>query len=258
MFWAGPITDKVYFLLLSFLFTQDLQLDLKEEEASPCRPQMWCWIHQPSSTNLSDRSDWQLRRELLSNPWSAPFLHPRFAAVIKFKMWDTKEQLHAVPELKPSWHILRDAVFQGEQTASIGPSMMDSSHAEKYDHSSVVLSDLARFVLCHRFGGVYVDVDVIFLRDWSELLRAPWAFAYRWSRLPAYNTAVLRLRRGSALGTFILRTALAHGFNLHPMAVTRYLADAGLNPLLAQLPDALFDPAWLNVGNYVSSNVHSR
>jgi WD repeat and SOF domain-containing protein 1 len=243
MFWAGPLTDKIYFTILSFLFTQDLQLHVTAERAAPCRPQLWIWMHILSNSTMRTRED-NLRNMLSFNPWSAPFLHPRFSNTIQFKIWNTMEQLKAIPELAQSWDLLDHANFSDEDAA---PSMMDSSHAENYDHVSVILSDLARFVLCHRFGGVYVDADVIFLRDWAELLRAPWAFTYRWSRLPAYNTAVLRLRRGSALGSFILRSALLHDLNLHPMAITRYLTDAGLDPMLARLPDALFDPAWLNV-----------
>jgi WD repeat and SOF domain-containing protein 1 len=129
-----------------------------------------------------------------------------------------------------------------------------SRSQEAYDRASVALSDIARFVLCHRFGGVYLDADVILLRDWAELLRCPSAFAYRWSRLDAYNTAVLRLRRGSALGSFILRAARAQRLDLHPMAISRYLREAGLDLLLARLPDALFDPAWLNVRHFPTSN----
>jgi hypothetical protein len=62
-----------------------------------------------------------------------------------------------------------------------------------------------------------------------------------------YNTAVLKMNKGSALGTFVLRTALNHGFDLHPFTVTRYLHDAHLEGLLLQLPTALFDSAWLDI-----------
>jgi WD repeat and SOF domain-containing protein 1 len=253
MFWVGPITDKVYLTLLSFLFTQDVQLHRPLSETNPCSPQIWIWIHPSSDTAISGRTSYQtkqqlLSKQILSNPWSAPFTHPRLTGIIKFKLWDTEEQVHAIPELRQGWSTLKHSNPQDGRATAMGPSIMDSSHAEEYDHASVVLSDLARFVLCHRFGGIYVDADFVFLRDWGELLRAPWAFAYSWSRLrPVYNTAVLRLRRGSALGAFILTAALANGMDLHPMAITKYLTNVNLEPLLAQLPDALFDPAWLNV-----------
>lgn len=120
------------------------------------------------------------------------------------------------------------------------------STSQKYDRLTVVLSDMARFVLTHRFGGVYLDADTLLLRDWQELFGWHGAFAYRWSRLEKYNTAVLKMQRGSALGNFLFRTAVANGLDFHPMTISRYTKDAGLEGLLLRLPDALFDPAWLN------------
>lgn len=125
-----------------------------------------------------------------------------------------------------------------------------SKSAQEYDKLSVILSDMARFVLCHRFGGIYLDADTIFLRDWEELWGWRGAFAYRWSRLPKYNTAVLRMNKNSALGAFLFRTALRNGFDFHPMTLSRYTKDAYLEGLLLRLPDALFDSAWLNTEDY--------
>ncbi|KAK4702138.1 DDB1- and CUL4-associated factor 13, partial [Phenoliferia sp. Uapishka_3] len=125
-----------------------------------------------------------------------------------------------------------------------------STSASGYDRLSVVLSDMARFVLTHRFGGVYLDADNLLLRDWEELWGWHGAFAYRWSRLEKYNTAVLKMQRNSALGNFIFRTAVANGLDFHPMTISRYMKDAGMEGLLLRLPDALFDPAWLNTEYY--------
>jgi WD repeat and SOF domain-containing protein 1 len=121
-----------------------------------------------------------------------------------------------------------------------------STSSSGYDRLSVVLSDMARFVLTHRFGGVYLDADTILLRDWEELWGWNGAFAYRWSRLEKYNTAVLKMGRGSAIGNLIFRSAVANGLDFHPMTVSRYTKDAQVEGLLLRLPDALFDPAWLN------------
>ena len=41
----------------------------------------------------------------------------------------------------------------------LGPKSSSS-----YDRLSVILSDMARFTLRHRFGGIYLDTDTIFLR----------------------------------------------------------------------------------------------
>ena len=127
---------------------------------------------------------------------------------------------------------------------------LGSKSSSSYDRLSVILSDIARFILCHRFGGIYLDADTIFLRDWEELWGWKGAFAYRWSRLEKYNTAVLHLNKGSVLGSFLFRTALRNELDFHPMTVSRYTEDAHLEELLLRLPDALFDAAWLNTEFY--------
>jgi WD repeat and SOF domain-containing protein 1 len=235
--------------------------------------------------------------QLKSNPWASPFLHPRFDDVIKFKIWNTTEQLDGIDEIKDEWRELQDSLFNSgghiisvaqqkpksaSATSTAGASGTDgveggnatvatapgatgsasdgedddilnragSKSSSSYDRLSVILSDMARFVLCHRFGGVYLDADTIFLRDWEEIWGWKGAFAYRWSRLPKYNTAVLRMHKGSALGSFLFRTAMKNGLDFHPMTVSRYTADAHLEGLLLRLPDALFDSAWLNTESY--------
>lgn len=127
---------------------------------------------------------------------------------------------------------------------------LGSTSSSTYDRLSVILSDMARFILCHRFGGIYLDADTILLRDWEELWGWKGAFAYRWSRLETYNTAVLHLNKGSALGTFLFRTALRNALDFHPMTVSKYAKDSYMEGLLLRLPDALFDSAWLNTEYY--------
>lgn len=277
MFWAGPFTDKPYLALLSFLFTQNTGIHLREwpADADVCRPRFWLWINPgpaasvPNPNALSDMFE-----QLKANPWAAPFLHPRFKDIIQFKLWNTTEQLDGIPEIKDEWRIYRNALFnsgghvisvkEGESTTSPNVTTSTATSEEKedmtkrlgskssdtYDRMSVILSDMARFVLCHRFGGIYLDADTLLLRDWEELWGWRGAFAYRWSRLPNYNTAVLRMNKGSALGTFLFRTALKNGLDFHPMTVSRYTADAAVEGLLLRLPDALFDSAWLNTEDY--------
>ncbi|KAM0752691.1 hypothetical protein T439DRAFT_180554 [Meredithblackwellia eburnea MCA 4105] len=331
IFWAGPFTDKPYAAAMSFLFTQPLGLSRpigSVPDPTVCRPQLWIWINPGPASSLPDpRAEEKMKRELKENPWSAPLLHPRFEEVVKFRLWNTSEQLDGVAEMKgwremrlfnsggvkygkevkpkpkPKFKVQRDEVAvleEGTAMEPIGESdtsedrvvdaidnvegivkngtasstekagegeseeeeeepapprdelflRVGSSSASGYDRLSVVLSDMARFVLTHRFGGVYLDADNLLLRDWEELWGWHGAFAYRWSRLEKYNTAVLKMQRGSALGNFIFRTAVANGLDFHPMTISRYMKDSGLEGLLLRLPDALFDPAWLNTEYY--------
>ena len=232
---------------------------------------------------------------LATNPWSAPFLDARFKDVVKFKMWNTTEQLDGVPELKDHWRKLpilnsgghqyvppapkadddgdkgpgggKRALTDDEVLAgvvadldaddgsappppAVVPKVATGTSEKDYDKLSTVLSDMVRFVLLHRFGGIYLDADTLFLRDWEELWNYRGAFAYRWSWHEKYNTAIIKMHKGSALTSFLFKTALENKMDFHPMTISRYLNDAGLEPLLFRLPDALFDSAWLNMEGY--------
>lgn len=311
IFWAGPFTDKPYSAILSFLFTQKVFLHTKTPDPNVCRPEFWVWINPgPAGAVPNPNAVGDMLHGLAENPWASPFLHPRFKDIVKFKMWNTTEQLDGVPELKDHWRkgllfnsggvkykqkdtagrqqealAAKQLAETSETTVSnISKKMTNSTSAianelpgyakasasglptdvpkndlfnrvgssseAEYDRLSVILSDLARFVLLHRFGGTYLDADTVLLRDWEELWGWRGAFAYRWSRLPTYNTAVLRLNKGSALGTFLLRTIYRNEFDFHPMRVGDYTKEAYLAPLLLRLPDALFDPAWLAQERY--------
>ncbi|KZT05870.1 uncharacterized protein LAESUDRAFT_654694 [Laetiporus sulphureus 93-53] len=262
-----------------------LHLDDDHQDPYVCRPKFWVWINPGPAAAIPNPSAMrEMFDKLKSNPWASPFLHPRFKDVIQFKLWNTTEQLDGIPELKDEWRSLRDTLFNsggfvekvqiqeqddtvdevagenGEDgegaTVAAAPAptkgkddkfnRVGSTSAAAYDRLSVILSDMARFVLCHRFGGIYLDADTIFLRDWEELWGWRGAFAYRWSRLETYNTAVLHMNKGSALGTFLFRTALKNRLDFHPMTIAKYTKDAYTEGLLLRLPDALFDSAWLN------------
>ncbi|KAF5311741.1 hypothetical protein D9619_003462 [Psilocybe cf. subviscida] len=275
MFWTGPFTDKPYLAILSFLFTQNTGLHLSEYPADGvCRPQFWLWINPgPAASVPNPTARRDMFTQLRSNPWASPFLHPRFKDIIHFKMWNTTEQLDGVPELKDEWRSrdlfnsggnvitvpskLKEASFTTTNATSTASSKEDdmvnrtgSKSSSTYDRLSVILSDMARFILCHRFGGIYLDADTIFLRDWEEIWGWKGAFAYRWSRMEKYNTAVLHLNKNTALGKFLFRTALKNNMDFHPMTVSKYTHEAHLEGLLMRLPDALFDPAWLNTEDH--------
>ncbi|KAI5898420.1 uncharacterized protein SCHCODRAFT_02663317 [Schizophyllum commune H4-8] len=230
VFWALPFTDKPYVLLLSFLYTQNTSREA-------CRPRLWVWVNAPNISNEA-----QLEAHIRNSPWAAPFLDPRFRDVIQFKLWQTAEQLDSLDELKDRWRDVSVIRSEGKVVAS-------GDHAT-LEGMSVILSDLVRFVVCHRFGGVYLDADSVLLRDWEELWGWKGAFAYQWSRFPRYNTAVTKLGRQTQLGSFILRTALRNGLDFHPITISKYMKEANLEPLYTRLPDALFDSAWLNTDGF--------
>lgn len=66
----------------------------------------------------------------------------------------------------------------------------------RYDR--VLLPRKVRMILLLEYGGLWVDVDTVFLRDLSPFW--PYEWAERWSLHPAHNTAMLRLFAGSKIG----------------------------------------------------------
>jgi hypothetical protein len=62
------------------------------------------------------------------------------------------------------------------------------------NENPVAYSDFIRFLVLYKYGGIYTDGDVLYLRD----MRPFWKknFVYRWSFARDYNTAIMGLQRG--------------------------------------------------------------
>jgi DDB1- and CUL4-associated factor 13 len=68
-------------------------------------------------------------------------------------------------------------------------------------------------------------------------------FAYQWSCQPLYNSALLKLNKGTALSSVLPKTALNSRFDFHPMTISQYLSDAHLEELPFMVSGVLFNPA---------------
>jgi hypothetical protein len=107
-------------------------------------------------------------------------------------------------------------------------------------------SDAFRLLILHNHGGVYADLDTLFLRDFAPLLdsdRGSKAFCYRWSAQPYANSAILRLTRGSKLSADLIAHCRRIG-SCHPAKALRH--DDHESTDLLELPCAFFDPLWLH------------
>lgn len=113
------------------------------------------------------------------------------------------------------------------------------------DVDSVERSDLVRLVALHHHGGVYLDLDMMLLRDLGELFDQPFIteeFCYRWSADQPYaNSAFLRLSQGSQTTQELLARSAKLG-SCRPTEILRF--DRGDIPDLTILPCAFFDPLW--------------
>jgi len=90
---------------------------------------------------------------------------------------------------------------------------------------------------------MYVDVDTLFLRDLQPFFAHE--FAYRWSILNGFNTAVLRLFPQSNITSIIINHAhqARSPYAFFPSSIHTYLLPANFY----RLPCTFFDPIWLAV-----------
>jgi hypothetical protein len=111
--------------------------------------------------------------------------------------------------------------------------------------SAVRASNFVRFIVLFKYGGLYADLDTLFLRDLGPLWtdgRFSSEFCYRWSaHMPYANSAVLALREGSATARRLLERCRERN-SCRPRDVLRFVEDADLDLLV--LPCPFFDPLW--------------
>jgi hypothetical protein len=147
------------------------------------------------------------------------------------------------PFLRPLLPLLRVMPFAAEVEVRGTPI---EDRPELYRNvDAAALSNCFRFVTLHRHGGVYADMDTMFLRDLDALFQQSSVtdeFCYRWSaHLPYANTAILALRAGSEVAHALLHRC-AEIRSCRPATVLRF-DDTRQLPLLV-LPCAAFDPLW--------------
>jgi len=105
---------------------------------------------------------------------------------------------------------------------------------------TIAKTDVLRFKFLEKYGGIYVDGDVLFLADLSPLCGS--TFAYRWSYTNKYNSAVLGLPRGSPYAKALIEKNGNNDKAYHPYKLPENLAGVKL----IRLPSLLFDPIWLS------------
>ena len=107
-------------------------------------------------------------------------------------------------------------------------------------------ADFLRCAVPYRYGGVYADADMMFLRDMRVLLDGTGLggeFSYQWSDRPWACSAILRLHEGSDVARGLLERCADRG-SCHPKSIFAF-DEADDLPLLV-LPCPVFDPLWIH------------
>ncbi|KAK5815395.1 hypothetical protein F5H01DRAFT_380487 [Linnemannia elongata] len=188
IFWQGVITDKLSLSAHSFLFSQPLD-----------RARLHLWI---DSSNLPG----SVAEDYLRNNFAKDLVSEPLNKYIKFHVWNQEAQ-HAFAYPTPAPSADSDDLYQPLEGGEAGS--MDTKPSTALITPPVALSDEARFLILNRYGGMYLDADVLLLRDMSPFYDAEMEFAYEWSNQLLYNTAILRLNKGSSVARRILDGASA-------------------------------------------------
>ncbi|KAF9954006.1 hypothetical protein BGZ72_004981 [Mortierella alpina] len=177
IFWRGPITDKLSLSAHSFLFTQPLK-----------RAHLHLWI---DSADLPDG----LPEDYSRNAFAAPLVKEPLNRFITIHAWDQAAELaYSYGEDEDeSMHTLEQQLMS-----------LTSPEEQQKPVKPVALSDEARFLILNRNGGIYLDADVLLLKDMSPFHDSGIEFAYEWSHTRMYNTAILRLYPESSVARRIL------------------------------------------------------
>jgi hypothetical protein len=108
------------------------------------------------------------------------------------------------------------------------------------------VSDIARLVILHNHGGLYADIDTLFLRDINELRACidDAECGYQWSYVPRAANAFFRLHSGGPVIVDIMRSACS-ARSAHSNPMLAFDRNTTLDFLI--LPSSSFSPLWLRV-----------
>jgi hypothetical protein len=198
-----------------------------------------------------------MQLEQWAKDWDAPYF--LCADQLQFRQWLDDAWLDWLP---PN---LRFSVAHG--SASSSPMVANTSRlreavpASATEGSRVSYSDAVRFLLLYNFGGIYIDADVLLLRNLE--LFAHYDFVYEWSFLKeGINTAVCGAAHNGDFAGAVIQAALAAAVSVdastgrvtfdarrfndafHPLQLLRCIP-ARVTAGVEALPSIPFDAFWL-------------
>lgn len=247
VYWTGPATWRFELFVKAYLYTQNL----------PCS-RLWLWLDSDDDAKAVDKT-------LCEDPIFQRFRPLVSRGDIVLKAWKFP---HRIPLPKDATEDITTTSFhphlKGDNLEmTIADNIIQDGTGRwlildptSTAFSPVQVSDAVRFIVLHLHGGVYLDMDVLLLRDMRPLLLPspvtghPVAFAEQWvERCPEsdYNTAVIALPANSSLSTYLLRGGVRMGMNFHPKAIGRMMWRDGRNAELKMLHNAVFDPLVTNL-----------
>lgn len=245
-FWSGPFNWRVELFIKSYFFTQNVALS-----------RLWLWIDVAKNPSAIE--------EVLAHPLAVQFAPLLESGHLVFQPWTLPDRIPLPSGLDnsdgmgflnnaerrsaygfPDCDIIDDAVMRDPRTGE--EFLVTNAWAKSVNPSLVSISDIVRFVVLHLHGGMYLDIDMLLLKDMRPLLISHVDFAERWGAYAGqgdFNTAVLALRKMTSLSAYFLRTGVRLGLLFHPRIMGWHALKDGRVKELAMLESSAFDQVWL-------------
>lgn len=251
IWWTGLPTWRIELFIKSYFYTQNLACS-----------RLWIWVnthHHPDAMNAWHTSpDFQrfmplvARGDIILKVWKLPSrvpLPPNLDEVDKARFYTSPGTPNAQGEQYVADAIIRDS--NGQEWIEI----YTDGDEPQITYYTVAVSDAARLIILHLHGGVYMDPDMLILRDLRPLLLGSQGFAERWGTVTdptAYNNALLYIPANSTISSYLLLGGTRAGLVYHFLALGRMLAQedrddkhVGDVRSLLKLENAFFDPIWV-------------
>lgn len=122
----------------------------------------------------------------------------------------------------------------------------DSVYGHKIT-SPAHMADVLRLKILQRYGGIYLDIDVIPLRPFEELLHNSMVMGYEGGNLWGLCNAVILAERGAPFLDKWLATYVAFDsrkWNQHSVIIPKILAEHHVDEICRLSPTAFFWPTW--------------
>lgn len=248
VYWTGPATWRVEVFIKSYLYTQNIACS-----------RLWLWLD-------ADRHANAVEDMLQRDPLFARFLPLIERGDIIVKEWRFPSRIPLPRGLDDVERAPANARHpHGSSTHAEGETVVADGVVEDGDGQRwliippkqmtflpVAVSDAVRFVVLHLHGGLYLDMDVLMIRDMRPLLlpdpvTGQHSFAERWAAHPLpsdYNTAIMSLTANSSLSSYLVRGGVRMGLNFHPRVIGRMAWKDDRNGELLMLESAAVDSIW--------------
>lgn len=159
-------------------------------------------------------------------------------------------EFNKIPKHKNIKIISYDPIIESKGTLLNGKEYINNKKFIKFR------SDMARLIILYKYGGIYIDMDIFLLKDFTPLFGIE--FCYSWSYLKTGNNAILRCRKKSDIVIELMNRysnilkEYSNNFQFNLGITNKKTYNNSLNILC--LPCIMFDPVWILFDKKTQSN----